>query len=240
MKQGGRNMSKIFVIPDVHLKIDMIKKADELFSMGDYDHALFLGDIPDDWDEQQNIPLYRETFEAVCEFLMKHPDTYFCYGNHDMSYVWGQPETGYSYQARDTVLEGLDNIKEILPEENLGYIHKIDNVLFSHGGLIKDFVDKYCLQKYDIDEMISEINRFGCNEMWNDYSPIWARPQYDPSSLYSDYLQAVGHTPMKIPEIEGNLLSLDTFSTDYLGRNIGTCSFVCVDTENKEWHDIDN
>ncbi len=55
-------MSKVFVVPDVHLKPWMFEKANEVVSAG--------------------------TFDAAIAFVRKHPDTWFCYGNHDVSYLW--------------------------------------------------------------------------------------------------------------------------------------------------------
>ena len=47
-----------------------------------------------------------------------------------------------------------------------------------------------------------------------DNSPLWARPQGGAMRLYDkDYLQVVGHTPVISAIQEGNLLSLDNFST---------------------------
>lgn len=72
--------------------------------------------------------------------------------------------------------------------------------------------------------------------MWNDISPIWARPQYDSLRLYpKDMMQVVGHTPVKVPELEGNLLSVDTFSTFSNNNPIGDQKFIWVDTVRKEW-----
>ena len=55
-------MSKVFVIPDVHLKPWMFDKAEELLSRSEYDKIVCLGDLVDDWDQEKNLGLYSETF----------------------------------------------------------------------------------------------------------------------------------------------------------------------------------
>jgi len=41
-------MSKVYVIPDVHLKPRMLEKASELIAKGSYDAIVMLGDLVDD------------------------------------------------------------------------------------------------------------------------------------------------------------------------------------------------
>ena len=82
-------MSKVFVIPDVHLKPWMFNKAEELLSRSEYDKIVCLGDLVDDWDQEKNLGLYSETFDALERFINRHPNFLLCYGNHDVSYIWG-------------------------------------------------------------------------------------------------------------------------------------------------------
>ncbi len=90
--------------------------------------------------------------------------------------------------------------------------------------------------KADLDTMIGKINRMGETELWQDDSPIWARPQYGEMRLYpQDVFQVVGHTPVRTALEEGNLLTLDNFSTYRDGRPIGDERFVWIDTVEKTW-----
>ncbi len=100
-------MSKVFVIPDVHLKPWMFEEADRLIKKGKYDVTVMLGDLVDDWYQEKNIDLYNETFDAAISFVNNHRDTMWCYGNHDVSYLWEAKESGYSYYARDTVVDRI-------------------------------------------------------------------------------------------------------------------------------------
>ena len=67
------------------------------------DLAVCLTDIPDDWNQQFNIDLYVQTFDAAIDFAKAFPDTLWRYGNHDVCYLWNQRETGYSAIAQWTV-----------------------------------------------------------------------------------------------------------------------------------------
>lgn len=108
-------MSKVFVIPDVHLKPWMFDKAEELFSRSEYDKIVCLGDLVDDWDQEKNLGLYSETYDALERFINRHPNFLLCYGNHDVSYIWGARESGYSDYASSgdtqTVTESLRNCR---------------------------------------------------------------------------------------------------------------------------------
>ena len=232
-------MGKVLIIPDVHLKPWMFDRAEELIEKDEYDRVVLLGDLVDDWYHEKDLDLYRETFERIYEFLEKHPDTIYCFGNHDVSYLFQAFESGYSSYARDIVVEGVNKIIHMLPEDNSAYIHRIDNVLFSHAGLTERFV-KRCFgggARIEIDEMIDMINRLPKDKIWRDDSPIWARPQYGTMRMYPmDMMQVVGHTPVVEPLLENNgkLLTLDTFSTYDTGEPIGSEKFVWVDTITEE------
>ncbi|MBO4927864.1 MAG: metallophosphoesterase [Clostridiales bacterium] len=105
-------MSKVFVVPDVHLKPQMFEEAEKLLSKVPYDQVLLLGDLVDDWDQQDNLMLYRKTLDEAARFIRKY-DALFCYGNHDVSYRWGMLESGYSYTARYIVEDGLREIERV-------------------------------------------------------------------------------------------------------------------------------
>jgi len=75
-----------------------------------------------------------------------------------------------------TVCEKLRILRDSLPDDSqLAYLHRIDNVLFSHGGLADAFVRRYVPDdKYnDIDTVVNTINGFGCGEMWQGAVVQW-------------------------------------------------------------------
>ena len=61
----------------------------------------------------------------------------------------------------------------------------------------------------DIDQIIAAINSFGSDNLWQDISPIWLRPQHSVLKMYKPgvFLQVVGHTPVESVERKGNLIS---------------------------------
>ena len=230
-------MSKVFVIPDVHLKPWMFDKAEELLSRSEYEKIVCLGDLVDDWDQEKNLGLYLETFDAIERFINRHSNFLFCYGNHDVSYIWEARESGYSDYARKVVLEGISKLEKLIPVGNIAYIHRVDKVLFSHAGLTEICVSHF-LPNFagDIDELLERINSFRRDELWCDASPIWARPQDGGIEMYPEgYLQVVGHTPVKKTDYFGELVTVDNFSTYRNGDPIGDQRFIWVDTVSKQW-----
>jgi len=233
---------KVLVIPDVHLKPWMFERASEIMQSKVADRAVCLMDIPDDWRMSQRIEAYEETFDSAIRFQKNYPDTLWCYGNHDLSYVWMKEESGFSYDAADTVVKKINELKSVLPDEKqLQYIHKIDKVLFMHGGLTKPFVKYYAADIYeDTDAVICKINSMGCEDLWDNASPIWYRPQYGRESMYKseELLQVVGHTPVIAAGKCGehrSVLSCDVFSTYRSGGPLGNQKFPIVDTETKDY-----
>ena len=142
--------------------------------------------------------------------------------------------------AASTVCKKLRELKRVLRDESqMTYIHRIDNVIFSHGELSNYFVREHILpSKYDdIDTVIKTINSFGCMGMWTNESPIWHRPQYESRKMYKPrkLLQVVGHTPMREITRNKNRISCDVFSATRGGRPYGTQEFLYLNTETWEY-----
>lgn len=231
---------KVLVIPDVHLKPFMFEQAAVLMGAKAADRAVCLMDLADDWNKQFCIDLYEQTYEAAIQFAKTFPDTLWCYGNHDLSYLWHELESGYSSMASYTVQRKLLDLRAaVLENQSIQYIHRIDNVLFSHGGLSNYFAHEHVSQAiyHDVDAVVSAINNLGKMQMWNDASPIWLRPQYTNMRMYKPkkLLQIVGHTPMKEITKKSNIISCDVFSTYCDGRPIGTQEFLLLDTVTWEY-----
>lgn len=237
------NNMKVLVIPDVHLKPKMFTRAMAIMEYGAVERAVCLMDIADDWDQQSNIALYEETYDEAIRFAEAFPGTLWCYGNHDLSYIWDQWETGYSGIASDMVKMKLRELQSVLPAYNpIRYVQKIDNVLFSHGGVSDYFVRKHVhsADYNDVDAALDQINQQGIVEMWDDASPIWLRPQLRNTRMYKPrkLLQVVGHTPMEAITRNGNLISCDVFSRYQNGDSIGKNQFLLLDTLTWEYTGI--
>lgn len=79
---------KVLVIPDIHLKPWMFQRAAKIMEQGTAERAVCLMDIPDDWNQEYNINLYVETFDAAIAFAKKYPETLWSYGNM-ISVIYG-------------------------------------------------------------------------------------------------------------------------------------------------------
>ena len=234
---------KVLVIPDVHLKPWMFKKASEIIAEKKADQTVCLMDIPDDWNQEYNIQLYRDTYAAACEFAKEHPDSLWCYGNHDLSYRWMQPESGFSHFAEGVANEGLHKLEySVNDPSQFQYIHRIDDILFMHGGLSDDFVrtNTRTADYNDPDKVIARINSLGADIMWQNGSPLWLRPQHRSIRMYKPrkLLQVVGHTPVRGIARHGNIISCDVFSTYRDYSPIGTQEFLLIDTKTWEYKAI--
>ena len=234
---------KVLVIPDVHLKPWMFDRASEIMKSGAAEKAICLMDIPDDWGQEYNLGLYENTFDSAIQFQKTFPDTLWSYGNHDMSYEWLQYESGFSSMAIPVVNAKLSALRRELPDRSqMAFIHRIDDVIFLHGGLTHAFVKYYAndMDYDDTDAVIEKVNLLGRNEMWDDASPLWSRPQYYYEKMYreSDILQVVGHTPVEKIDRIGNVISCDLFSTYRTGDPIGTQEFLLIDTATWEYKGI--
>lgn len=193
---------KVLVIPDIHLKTWIFDRAENILKAGKADRAVCLMDMPDDWDMEFQIERYRETFDRAIAFAASYPDTLWCYGNHDVSYPWGKLETGYSPYAERTVMAKLEELENSLQDSSqINIMHRIDKVLFSHGGLTVEFLKwlNEDLLDADIDDVIAAVNDASHDNLWNDESPLWLRPQNKVRETFREdvYKQVVGHTPVE-------------------------------------------
>ena len=239
----------ILVIPDIHLKDYIFKKAAAIMKDEKIrpDKAVCMMDIADDWDKQYKISLYEAAYKAAIDFQNEFPDTLWIWGNHDLSYKWEQIEKGFSPAAIDLVQEMLQKLEAALPDQSqMAIIHRIDDVLFMHGGLTGRFVRRTIpdYKDADIDEIISRINGFGAEELWSGMSdtPIWYRPYYygaGESVMFraDQYLQVVGHTPCELHR-EHNVITCDTFSTVEFGQTFWENEFLLLNTETWGWKGV--
>ena len=231
-------MSRVLVIPDVHLKPWIFDEADKV-DKSSYEDIVVLGDLVDDWEKGNDLGAYEETLNRAAEFGKEHGESFWCYGNHDVSYLWDAMESGYSVQARLTAIEGITKLERIL-EDRYKFVHRIDNVLFSHAGVTETFVLHSCgYHVKEIDDILAKINRMGKQELWRDSSPIWARPQADFYRMFRDdlFYQVVGHTPVEEPLDACGVLTLDLFSTYSNGNPYGNQKLYIVDTMTRKFEE---
>lgn len=229
-------MSRVLVIPDIHLKPWIFDEAEKV-NKDSYDDIVILGDLVDDWGKGNNLDLYRETLDRAVEFGKTYEQSLWCYGNHDVSYLWDAMESGYSVMARETVIEGITKLERVV-EDRYKFVHRIDNVLFSHAGLTETFVLHSCgYHVKEIEDILARVNRMKKDSLWRNSSPIWARLQQDFYRMFRDdiYYQVVGHTPVEEPLDACGVLTLDLFSTYSDGSPFGNQKLYIVDTLTREY-----
>ena len=234
---------KLLIISDIHLKPKLFEKADKILSSGQADTAIQMGDLTDDWGEGYNIGLYERTLRRAIIFKEDHPDSLWLAGNHDIGYLYseyGPKESGHSKMAEPFV-------KPLLEQLSQKIMYIVDGCIFTHAGLTNEWLDRqkllvgYNMNDYgpleepDLEKL---VNYAPVDELWQENSPIWARPQIDEYVMCPAKLQVVGHTPVKAANDTNNVLSTDTHSTYRNGAPYGDCGFVIVDTMTGDWKDV--
>ena len=230
---------RVLIIPDVHLKPWMFRRASEMLKNEAADRAVCLMDLADSHWGTPTRELYEKTYDAAIRFAEEFPDTLWCYGNHDAGYLWEQHYMYYDESVSGAVREKHRLLRSSLPDERqLAVAHRIDNVIFCHGGLSASFVrqnvpeEDYC----DADRVLERINHMGREELWSTDSPLWLRPQYDEECLYGaeELLQVVGHTPVHEVRRVGSLVSCDIFHIYRAGSSDGSLAYPVLDTQTWE------
>lgn len=240
MKRVDKDM-KVLVIPDIHLKPYIFDAAEKILKDGKADQAVCLMDIADDWNKEYDISLYASTYDRAIDFAKRFPATLWCYGNHDISYVWNKLETGYSPYAEKTVCTKIKELEKQVGK-NIAFIHKVDKVIFCHGGLSSYFVSTLHdrLPDLHIDSIIATTNSLSKKELWMDHSPLWLRPQYGEVAMFhsDEFKQVIGHTPVEKIYEKNGVISTDVFSTYRDGTQIGESAMIVIETTTGEYEKI--
>ena len=222
-------MAKVLVIPDIHLKPYIFDYANVIMKKFKLTQAVFIGDLVDDWDKENDIDLYKNTINRAIRFKKQYPDSLYCWGNHEAGYFtdcWSCSGNSKLYR-RDIrlLLQKYEN--EVQPQ----YIHYIDDCLFSHAGLSKDIMSYIESSNDNITaSYIAELfNDTAFDDIGEYNSLLWLRPGFG-TEYYSKYVQVVGHTPVTSIQNSDNVWFVDTFSTYSNGLNYGNNEFMIIDT----------
>lgn len=233
-------MSLCLIIPDVHLKPFIFDRAERILGSGQADFAVQIGDLVDDWGQITNVGKYNQTMKRAYDFHKAHPDTLWVMGNHDYDYVHSFPGTmssGHSQLAEVDVSEWMAELADIGAAPQI--LHIVDNVIFTHAGLIESWMARLPSLDVEDDETLARlVNCAAPATLFVEDSPLWARPQLRPEEKaynYRNCLQVVGHTPVEAVNLEDNFLSTDTFSTYRDGVPFGDQTFAIVDTVTRKW-----
>lgn len=225
-------MSKILVIPDIHLKPEIFDKAEQIMNLAKVDNVVFLGDLVDNWNQENNIDLYKQTINRAIKFKEDYPNSLYCWGNHEIGYF---AQWNCSGNSKLYALEIKSLLSEYERKVEPKYIHVVDEVLFSHGGIEKstaEVISSFGKFKHAY-ELADNLNQMSIETLGDYISPIWLRPQF--SEYYTRYTQVVGHSPVRQPLYIMNTWFLDLFSTTSQGNNCSKLLYMSIiDTINYE------
>lgn len=233
---------QVLVIPDVHLKFKMFDRADAILASGQAERAVVLGDLVDDWHCEMRDDMYKVLFDRAKKFHREHPDTLWCWGNHDLAYFHCHPCSGTSVIHMGTIRAYQRRwIKAVGGQGHglqLANVHRIGNVLFSHAGVSADWVERHA--NFDTaEEVLKAINEADINALWEKDSPVWYRPQIDGANMWGPFYHVVGHTPLYRIKDDFDVISCDVFSSDPEGECTGERKFIIVDTDSGNWRYAD-
>lgn len=201
-------MGKILAIGDIHTEIWIIEKVAKVIN--DYDKVVFCGDFADDFNAGPQDTL--NTWSHIKDLQNKNRDKIeLVAGNHDYIYVndTHSLQSGYN-PITHVLIDAPENkyLKKWLID--LPIVIEIDGVAYSHAGITNEWSGA---------ENIPEL--------WNDTSPLWARPGSD--ITYKDIPQVFGHTPCgTCYEVKRRVWCIDTFSTMPDGTPIGDGSVLQI------------
>lgn len=213
---------KVLAIGDCHTKSWIIHDAAEVIDF--YDKIVFCGDYSDNFNTE---PLKSiGTWKTLHTFMKSWPDkVQAVIGNHDYAYVH-QEISGRSSgwdPITFTLLNSPENrfLKDWL--FTLPVTFELDGVTFSHAGITEEWDGK--------EEVMS---------LWNDVSPIWARPAHFGGHInYKNIPQVFGHNPSETcTEYQKDVWCIDTFSEDQNNNRIGDQTMLEI-IDGKEFKKID-
>ena len=194
---------KALIIPDLHCR-EFWKEAVEkwdgpIIFLGDY-----LDPYPYEWDEDEQRPHPVDYLLEVINFKDCNPDRVtLLIGNHDESYIHeGLDASRHNYSLHDT-------LHQIYTEdiEFFQIAKQIDDTLFTHAGVSKDWLKRHDLKlpETDADNYLNEIYKASPEIFWEmswerggidkTGSPIW----HDVREFDVDetHFQVFGHTQLK-------------------------------------------
>lgn len=200
-------MSKILIVPDVHGRdfwIDPCQKWEG--------SIVFLGDYHDPYPFQVSVKKSRVNLKNLVNFYEDNINRITCLiGNHDGNYI-----IEHEFADREDRIE-YNKIRILLERLNLKLVHQVDDVLFSHSGVLPLWLDFNNLKLEDLETLefnspalydISPLRGgYGCEVggcLWGDVREYIFYPHLE------DIYQVFGHTQLEEdPIIKSDFACLD-------------------------------
>ena len=146
---------KILILPDIHGR-DFFKKPCE--SIEEYDKVIFLGDYFDPYDfEHISVRKAIENFKIILDLKKNNMDkVVLLIGNHDCPYMYNEYYNLSYYHCRHSETYHDEISKMFNDNKDLFKLAVVeDDILFTHAGVVKGWLDKLGYEKDDVD--INEI-----------------------------------------------------------------------------------
>jgi len=198
---------KILIVPDVHGRDFWIEPCSHI---DEFDKVIFLGDYHDPYPFQVSAEKSRHMLRDIVAFVENNKDKVICLlGNHDANYIY------YPTSKRFDKFHQKE-IRNLLNKLDLQLAYKEDNYIFSHSGILPEWLEFNNLTLEDVlnnnvrEYALMQIspNRDGddnCGScIWGDVS------EYHFSKKLPDYYQIFGHTQLQSnPIITNEFACLD-------------------------------
>lgn len=230
-------MSKILIIPDVHGRI-FWKYA--ISNIDNYSKVIFLGDYLDPYPNEK---ISKETaisnFKDIIEFKKNNEDkVILLLGNHDSHYYYldFMDCSRLDYNNRLYINDIFDKNKDYF-----NFVYVINDIVFSHAGIYKEWIKDNSLILEDIlkniinPKSLQRVSwiRGGCDEVG---SCIWADIRESLGhKLIDGYYQIVGHTQLsENPYITDKIACLDVRKCFELDTDTKKIIPININSENNE------
>jgi predicted phosphodiesterase len=200
-------MSKILIVPDVHGRDFWVEPCTHI---NNYDKVIFLGDYHDPYPTQVSTKLSRHHLrDILVPFVEEHKDKVICLiGNHDLNYIVGNLANRMDYWHKS-------EIEKLIKRMNLQLIYQEGNYLFSHSGVLPEWLSANGLTLDNLKEMSfydnSLMNVSPYRGGWSNVgSCVWGDVrEYANSKHYPDLYQIFGHTQLQEAYIDKDFACLD-------------------------------
>jgi len=125
----------------------------------------------------------------ACMQLLLRLNAEILWGNHDVAAYFDlriSPQSRYDSSTYEQLHKISSSIQSAAIVD--------DDILVTHAGVGERFYSQFFVLDSDAEIIRDCINAMPLNMLWNDYSPLWYRPnEYD--KLISFVRQVFGHTP---------------------------------------------
>lgn len=189
---------KILVLGDIHGRTiwkQIVEKENP-------DKIIFLGDYVSTHEDIDGIQQI-DNLEEILRFKKSNFDKVILLrGNHDtqhLGYEWAEC-SGYNFEVAQYMQQEIK--EEFL--ENTQWIYREGNIIFSHAGVSKVWMENNDLKHVDQINELPPSEVFGFTPRhFSDFTgtsetqpPTWIRPQSLIFNGIDNYIQVVGHTPV--------------------------------------------